>query len=204
VKKDLLALSALIVAVIVTVGVAVAATDSDDATNSLTRDVSGEDERVANPGNGALGVCIGGVVDCVDTVVDPSNDVCIQIFPVPPECGGDGGWVSPDEPVSNDPPTSIDDIDPNECNLVHNIDACEQQATLVALEDLSARLGVEVESIAVISAEFVQWPDACIGAAQPDEACAEIITPGFKIALESGGQSFVYHTDTGTRAALVD
>lgn len=41
----------------------------------------------------------------------------------------------PDEPVSSDVPTSADDIAPDECNAVHNIDACSPEE----LEDLGVQ-----------------------------------------------------------------
>ena len=42
------------------------------------------------------------------------------------------GPDDPDKPVSSDVPTSADDIPPDECNAVHNIDACSPEE----LEDL--------------------------------------------------------------------
>ena len=48
--------------------------------------------------DGAAGICLEGAVDCDDTIGDPpADDVCIQIFPTPPEC------ADPDAPVSNEP-----------------------------------------------------------------------------------------------------
>ena len=103
--------------------------------------------------------------------------------------------------------TSGDDIDPDECNLVHNIDACEKQATAAAVADMAGRLNVdpvELETGAEISVEFVQWLDACLGIVTPDTGCAQVITPGFKIVIDTGIVAFEYHTDTAGRLELVD
>ena len=54
------------------------------------------------------------------------------------------------------------------------------------------------------SVEFVEWPDACLGIAQRDVACAEVITPGYRIILEANGATYEYHTDGGSRAVLVE
>jgi hypothetical protein len=45
----------------------------------------------------------------------------------------------------------------------------------------------------VQSVEPVDWPDACLGAAGPDEVCAEVITPGYRIILDVGGETVEYH-----------
>ena len=56
------------------------------------------EEDAASDTAGSLGMCVEGAEECVDMIVV-----------------GDG-----QEPV-----TSVDEIDPNECSLVHNVDACE-------------------------------------------------------------------------------
>jgi hypothetical protein len=132
-------------------------------------------------------MCAEDVPDCNDMIVNPDGDI------------GDGL----EEPVSAPPVTSGDDIDPNECSLVHNIDACEEQATAAAVADLAANLGVEPETITVVSADLTDWPDACLGVAQPDVACAEVITTGFKVMLAAQDVDYEYHTDaTGSQALL--
>jgi hypothetical protein len=68
---------------------------------------------------------------------------------------------------------------PNECT-----------ATDAAVADLAARLEIITGSIAVVSVERVDWPDACLGVSQPGVACAEVITAGFRITLETNGQKY--------------
>jgi hypothetical protein len=199
---------------IVSVGAgAVALTDDDGGSGQrLARDADDRGESggdgsaadCANPpcedvGDGGLAICLEGAVDCNDTPDQepPTDDVCIQIFPTPPEC------ADPDAPVSNEPPTSGDGIDPNECNFVHNIRACEKNAVALATEDLAGRLG-SADGITLNGAGFVEWPDACLGVSQPDVACAEVITPGYRVLLEANGLLYEYHTDTGSRAVLVE
>lgn len=48
---------------------------------------------------------------------------------------------------------------------------------------------------ALVEAEAVLWPDACLGAAEPGEICAQVVTPGYRIIIERGGQRTEYHTD---------
>ncbi len=130
-------------------------------------------------------------------------------MPVPPEGSGSlepGGdvVVNPDEPVSSGPITSIDDIDPDECNLVHNVDACERQAVATAKGDLTQRAGAAEEDIAVESVEFVEWPDGCLGIERPEMACILMVTPGYRVILSAGGQAYEYHTDLAGHAELAE
>jgi hypothetical protein len=46
---------------------------------------------------------------------------------------------------------------------------------------------------ALISVEAVEWPDACLSAAREDEVCAEVVTPGYRIIVEQGGETIEYH-----------
>lgn len=52
----------------------------------------------------------------------------------------------------------------------------------------------------IISVEAVDWPDACLGAARPDEACAQVITPGYRIVIDEGGAMIEYHAARATGA----
>ncbi len=98
--------------------------------------------------------------------------------------------------------TSIDDIPEDECNLVHNIDACERIAIGAAKADLAARLGVDPGDIEVSSVEATYW-DGCLGIETPGMACIQIAIPGYRIVLAAGGVAYEYHTDTEGKVALV-
>lgn len=64
------------------------------------------------------------------------------------------------------------------------------QAVLEAVNQLSEELGVSVEDIEIREFEQVEWPDACLGIPQEGQACAEVITPGFRVALEVNGEPY--------------
>jgi hypothetical protein len=68
-------------------------------------------------------------------------------------------------------------------------------AVIAARQDLSQSLGIPADQIEVVSHEEVEWPDACLGLAEPDEMCAQVITPGWRVILNAEGQQFEYHTD---------
>jgi len=118
-----------------------------------------KDTAAGDAGGGVAAMCVEGVPDCVDMIVNGGGPMgmcaegatdCVDIMPLPVE-GGDvviGGGTAVGEcelfpdlegcgqpPVDAQPPiTSGDGIDPNECSMVHNIDACEAGAFDVAID----------------------------------------------------------------------
>jgi hypothetical protein len=71
-----------------------------------------------------------------------------------------------------------------------------------AVDDLAARLGTR--AIEIVSVQPVDWPNACLGLARPDEACAQVITPGLRVILSAASRQYEYHTDLSTRVRLVE
>jgi hypothetical protein len=68
------------------------------------------------------------------------------------------------------------------------------QETNAAIDDLSKRTGVPKSDIKVVSVEAVQWSDTSLGCPQPDRMYAQVVTPGYRIVLEAGGQTYEYHS----------
>jgi hypothetical protein len=78
----------------------------------------------------------------------------------------------------------------------------EPRAVGQARRDLAERLGVIEADIEVRQVERVRWPDACLGAPQPNEVCAQVITDGFQVELAAGAKTYSYHTDLGVAVRL--
>ncbi len=74
----------------------------------------------------------------------------------------------------------------------------EPEAVGQARHDLMRRLGIVEADLEVRQVERVSWPDACLGAPQPNEVCAQVITEGFRIELAAGAKTYRYHSDLGT------
>ena len=68
-------------------------------------------------------------------------------------------------------------------------------AALAARQALANELGIAVDEIDVVSFSQEDWPDACLGLAETDEMCAQVITPGWRVVLSAEGQEYVYRTD---------
>jgi hypothetical protein len=77
------------------------------------------------------------------------------------------------------------------------------QVILEAQRVLSEQLGVNVTEIQIVQFEQVDWPDACLGLPQPDEVCAQVITPGFRIVLQVEGQQHEVRTDLEGRQVRI-
>ena len=74
------------------------------------------------------------------------------------------------------------------------------EAVQAAVVSLSQALSTAESQVQVISYEQEQWPDSCLGLAEPGEMCLQVITPGWLIVLHTDGRQYEIHTDeTGSR-----
>jgi hypothetical protein len=60
---------------------------------------------------------------------------------------------------------------------------------------LADTLHIDENAITVVSSAPIEWPDACLGIAQPGIVCAQVITPGYLFVLAANGRQYEYHTD---------
>jgi hypothetical protein len=63
----------------------------------------------------------------------------------------------------------------------------QPQVVLDVLEDAGP-------NASLVLVEPVDWPDACLGAARPDEACATVITQGYRVIVQRDASLIEYHT----------
>lgn len=114
------------------------------------------------------------------------------------------GPLPPAAPSGSEAPPSVPQatspIEPTPTDFVPAPEAATDASTLppAALEvqqQLARQLAIDPQSVSVLSVEATNWPDSCLGAEQPGEMCAAVITPGFKITLDADGQDYVLHTN---------
>ena len=74
-------------------------------------------------------------------------------------------------------------------------------AALVAQKRLATALGVSANQVQLMSAEQVQWPNTCLGLAQSGQACAAMVTPGWRLVFDVNGQN--YEVRTNATASIV-
>jgi len=66
-----------------------------------------------------------------------------------------------------------------------------------AKEDLAQRSSISTTQINLLEASEVVWPDGSLGCPQKGMEYAQVLTPGYLIRLESGGNTFEYHAGVG-------
>jgi hypothetical protein len=80
--------------------------------------------------------------------------------------------------------------------------AIEHQISNARL-DLGERLGLDSDQITEVGVEQADFPDASLGAPVEDEMSAQMITPGWRIHLQAGGETYEYRA-TGRQLRLVN
>ncbi len=121
---------------------------------------------------------------CAAPETPPATDVPMPTAPV--------ATVSPIEatatPLPIPTPTPAVETEPPS--------ATGQEAVVAAVRDTAATaLGVDPEAVEIVSIEAVQWPDSCLGVTLTDQACAEVITPGYRVVVEVDGARYAVHTN---------
>lgn len=77
-------------------------------------------------------------------------------------------------------------------------------ATASAVADLAAQEGVEPETVEVVTAEEVTWPDGALGCPEPDGMYTQALVPGYRIVLDLDGREVHYHGATGDTPSRCD
>jgi hypothetical protein len=78
-------------------------------------------------------------------------------------------------------------------------EALPPNVALTVQNQVSEMLGVPVENIQIENLEKMDWPDNCLGLPEAEEACAEVVTPGWLLTFKVNDQEYKYRIDeTGT------
>ncbi|RPI80183.1 MAG: hypothetical protein EHM41_23220 [Chloroflexi bacterium] len=80
--------------------------------------------------------------------------------------------------------------------------ADERLAADAAMLFLSQELEIPPSEMAITSIEAVDWPDGCLGISRPNISCLTVITPGYRIMMEAGGEQ--YEVRTNRSGSVVD
>jgi len=77
-----------------------------------------------------------------------------------------------------------------------------EQVTGEAIARLAEWIGAPETEFRLTSIEAVDWPDACLGIENPAIACAEVITPGYRVTLHhvaAPNSPYLVHASEGGR-----
>lgn len=78
-----------------------------------------------------------------------------------------------------------------------------ERITGEALASLAEWIGAPATEFRLTSIEAVEWPNACLGVENPAVACAEVVTPGYLVALHhvaAPGSTYLIHTSLSGRS----
>jgi hypothetical protein len=70
-----------------------------------------------------------------------------------------------------------------------------QQILALFRDDLARRALVKPETITVVGAAELQWPDGSLGCPKPGEMYTQMIVPGYRVVLQANGERYAYHSD---------
>jgi hypothetical protein len=74
-----------------------------------------------------------------------------------------------------------------------------------AQQALALKLGVSSESVQMLSFTQMTWRDSCLGVEITNQACLDVITPGYQIVLQANGEQYIYHSDErGNKLVLAE
>jgi hypothetical protein len=103
-------------------------------------------------------------------------------------CGG-GGTIAPStSPSPSAQASGGDGID----------DGLPPELADAIMVDLEARIGVDVSSATVVSAERATWPNGAMGCPKPGEVYIQVIVEGYQVMVEFDGAVYDYRvSDSG-------
>jgi len=67
-----------------------------------------------------------------------------------------------------------------------------ESLVMLAKFDLTLKTGVEIDDIATVSVEEVNFSDASLGVREPGVEYEQVVTPGLIIILEADGKEYEY------------
>ena len=97
-------------------------------------------------------------------------------------------------------PTSI----PEEPDMTPDtpVDASAEKMIELVRSHLAEKVGMATEQILLSEVKAVVWRDASLGCPKPAVDYIQVETPGYRIVLEAGGNTYNYHTDQDKRFVL--
>lgn len=136
---------------------------------------------------------------CVDSPSDSSiqetQQPIVSIQPAYPDYQPSAQVAGPGQPVeatlpAEQPQTETADATPYSDDIQASIDS------------LAEYLSLPAGQIDVLEVEPVEWPDTSLGCPQPGMMYAQVITPGYRILLKAGEQTYSYHTGSTGQGVL--
>jgi hypothetical protein len=75
------------------------------------------------------------------------------------------------------------------------VETVEDDVVETVRGQVAQKLDVPLEGVTLGELVPVEWPDACLGLSGPDEMCAMVITPGYRVTATVDGQTYEVRTN---------
>jgi hypothetical protein len=129
-----------------------------------------------------------------------SLGLCLLALALLTACGGAPSPAAPTQPPGSYPapgaaPTQA--APPGGYPIAPGVEVPAGAQALLsgAVADLVQRTGAVSTDITVVEVTPQSWPDASLGCPVEGQLYAQVVTEGYRIVLEAGGQRYAYHTD---------
>lgn len=133
-----------------------------------------------------------------DTALPPMAETPVAATDIPPTLSEPSLSTTPTIPTeSSTMEASVSTSSPSSTRMPPN-DTAQKMVTLVT-QHLAQQQAIPAEQIVLVDARPTVWSDASLGCPRPNVDYMPMETPGFRIVLETGGETYVYHTDETRR-----
>lgn len=78
-----------------------------------------------------------------------------------------------------------------------------QATTDKARAILARHLDISEDAITLVRAEYVEWPDGCLGVNMPDRMCVQVIVPGYRFVFGANSREYEVRTDLEANSVTV-
>lgn len=79
-----------------------------------------------------------------------------------------------------------------------------QSVESAVAQDIIRDFGIDPGNQMIVSTDRRTWPDGCLGLAEPDEFCTQVLVAGWQVTVQSGERVFVYRTDESGSIVKLD
>ncbi len=101
-------------------------------------------------------------------------------------------------------PTQAPTTEPTKSAEVPVTNPEERRAVMAARRALAKERNVQAEDLRLVSIEQQEWSDSSLGCPEPGMMYAQVITPGYLVVFETGGDRYEVHTDKNGRAVFCE
>lgn len=146
----------------------------------------------------AIGIVLTGCTDAGDAsqqLAPTATLIAATATPVPPTLAATDTLAVTEAPevTIEIVPTLTETPEPASGDFSHDPVATELVA--IAQRLVAEQTGLPTRRIRVVSVQDLTWRDSSLGCPAPDQAVAQVETPGYRIIVAAGDAEYLFHTD---------